>query len=565
MRFHRMLTVILVAILLAAAPATRAAGEPLRVILSDLQGYRPSLEVERGDWIFFDLEPVTLRPFYRGPIRIDNFTVMGDFEEIEWQTAPGAPVHTFPRAARRVVDDEAFSVFHLSFPATELRRLDPLPIRFDQNHGSAAWPFRIRSAGIPNTEVVRINDRVQYSSHVVNIVAPDVVNDGTLPRGDRIFNVLDLLETFYTHFTDSYEEVSFVPTRSHRRPTGFAYRIAGGVPQRLVGGNVHVRGDMIWNVHTLHETGHQWGFRFDLFAVAGVEPQVSTQCIDGGHTPLIADLPSFLTDSCRLNKTRHGPLCIQRDEKGWVLGHCELPLSYHPLQLYAMGLLAKDEVPPLYLRLRQDPIRPIEPGTRVEGPFVKLTIDDVVAHYGERQGSPMPAIWRRALVVISPERLLSPGQLAWFNFFAKRTSDPNVTGIEGLDRSPSMEFATRGMVDLRTDIRPIEEPKVIGRFPVAYPKVGPRDIAGLVLDEDLTTRYKVRRFYVVSGKVPGRGNHQTVRIEVASKVFLGKIGADRRFSVRFRLDPKDRGPRWMTFGLGESGPVLGRIAPVYVE
>ena len=63
---------------------------------------------------------------------------------------------------------------------------------------------------LPKTRVVRINDRVQYSSHVVNIVAPydAVLASGTLQAGDRVFSYSDVAVLFYEHFRDDYEELA---------------------------------------------------------------------------------------------------------------------------------------------------------------------------------------------------------------------------------------------------------------------------------------------------------------------------------------------------------------------
>ncbi len=85
-----------------------------------------------------------------------------------------------------------------------------MPIRFDER----PWPLRLRPATIAKAPVVRINDRVQYSSHVVNIVSGDDCFAGgtcegnfadALPRGDRIYDPAEVARVFYEHFSDSYE------------------------------------------------------------------------------------------------------------------------------------------------------------------------------------------------------------------------------------------------------------------------------------------------------------------------------------------------------------------------
>ncbi len=85
-------------LLLLAAPLSgqEEPPPPPRFTLADLQG-----EGALGRaWLSCDLRPVTFGPAYAGPIKALNFTVPGDYEQIEWQTAP-APRFGRSRAGRR--------------------------------------------------------------------------------------------------------------------------------------------------------------------------------------------------------------------------------------------------------------------------------------------------------------------------------------------------------------------------------------------------------------------------------------------------------------------------------
>jgi hypothetical protein len=558
--------------------------EPPRFTLADLQGEGP---LGRA-WLSCDLRPITFGPAFAGTIRALNFTVRGDHERIEWQTAPGAPVRTFARREAAEVAGVQLSVFDVSFPARELRRLGPMPIRFDKRLG----PFRLRPSTIAKAPVVRIDDRVQYSSHVVNIVAGDDCYPGAgcegnfhevLPRGDRIFDPSEVARIFYEHFTDSYEQLALVSERVHSSPdsgasglgaysdveginwAGYDWRSYWSGSEVLLGAIAHLRVGLMSNWVSLHESGHQWGFRWDLFDVAGVEAPNAPACDSPGHAPLMADRVSLMSHCLNVNDDRYPNLRIARRGDEWVLAAPERPLTYHPLQLYAMGLLSRDEVPSIWLRLRQDRPRPMRPGTRVPGEFVEVTMDDIIARYGERSGPAVPSILRRAYIVVSPQRLMSARDLSWFNFFARRLSDPDVTGIEDLDLTPSTEFATLGLVDLRTEIRPRTQPQVAGEFAVSYPKVGRGDLVGLRLDRPLGTRYQVGRAYVVAGRVKVDGSHSEVRIRLGSREFSGEIGADRRFAVTIAADAEDRGPQVMSIALGRPYRLIGHVAPVQVE
>ncbi|MCP4201273.1 MAG: hypothetical protein GY769_04990 [bacterium] len=543
-----------------------------------------SADHSEGDLIFFDPYPATVGLDYKGTMRLENFTILGDFAEIELAVADDAPVRSYQRRERREVDGVTLSVFELSFPASELQQGGPMPMRFDcmdpACQGQTSSLIRLRPSTIPKTEVIRINDSVQYSSHVVNIVAPydTTLFSGNLPAGDRVFNFAEVARTFYEHFSDTYEELAFTPTRVHTSPRGGAVedriysdiegigidpvdrRQQWGDSNVLVHANTYLRGDFFWNYLSLHETGHHWGFYFSLFDVAGKRPSGSTACLGSpSHAPLLADQPSFLS-LCLFPPSR-----IARQGKKWVVSEAPLPVFFHPLQLYAMGLLEPEEVPPVLLRKKQGGPRFPSSGRKMKGPYLEVTIDDVIAHYGERSGSVPPRIWRRANIVVSPERLLSARDLRWYNFFAKRISDPDVTGIEGLDRVPSMETATFGSMDMRTEIRPISHPQIRGRFQVSYPKVGRKDIAGLVLKSKLGGRYLVGKTYRISGRVKNPGESTNLTIEIGGSVFSGDIGTDNRFSIEVRLGDEDKGPQWMALWLGDRDKLLGRVAPVYVE
>ncbi len=404
-----------------------------------------------------------------------------------------------------------------------------------------------------------------------------------LPLGDRIYDPAEVARIFYQHFSDSYEQLAFVSERIHLSPASGAAALGArsqveGInmplfdwsaywsgPEALLSSIAYLRVGLMSNWVSLHETGHQWGFRWDLFDVAGVAPRGERACDGTAHAPLLADQVSFMSHCLNINDDRHPNLRIVRQGEHWVLAAPERPLAYHPLQLYAMGLLPAKDVPPLWLRLEQDRPRPLRPGARVGGEFVEVTIDEIVARYGERRGPVAPSVLRRAVIVVSPERLLSPRDLSWFNFFARRISDPDVTGIEDLDLTPSMEMATRGRVDLRTEIKPRRGRQVIGEFPVSYPRIGRRDLVGVRFDQPLATRYRVGRETVVSGRVEVARAHAEVRIRLGSRVYSGAIHADRRFSVSIAPQATDRGPQPMVVALGKPHRLLGSVAPVQVE
>jgi hypothetical protein len=534
-----------------------------------------------GDPIYFDIEPATIPLGRKVPVRVRNLMILGDYPQIEFSLLLGGPERLFDRLETRTIDGDLVSIYDVTFPAGDLYAGPrALPIRFDHIGrivSESTRYLRLRSSTIPKTPVVRINDRVQYSSHVVNIVVPhDGLSVFSLP-GEAI------AAEFYRHFTDTYEELAFVPERFYWSPRfgarhQFVYQDIEGIGiapmddrSNYANSGVlrdwifYIRGDLQSNILSVHETGHNWGWFMSLFDAAGVTIEGSTECAgleyDGTsvHAPLAGDEHTFLSQCI------YSPLYVAKRNGALRIAEAETPMTMHPLTLYAMGFLEADEVPPMYLGAKQGAPRSTTPGTRLDEDWTEVTIEDIQRVHGERRGPVVPPVWRRAVIIVSPERLLSKTDLRWFNFYAKRISDPDVTGVESLDGVPSLEVATLGMMDVRTEIRPTSHAAVNGDFAVSYPALGKRDIKGLKLKRPLGSRYEAGRTYVVKGKVKKPGKHETIGIVIGTKVFRGEIGPKKKFSVRIELETRDRGRHWMTIGLGNFDTMLGRIAPIYVE
>lgn len=546
--------------------------------------------LQEGDWLYFDPDPVVLWPDYQGPVAFRNFAVLGDLAQVSLQLGDDSPVRRFERRERRAIEGEYVSFFDVAFPPSDVRALGVLPIRFDCTDPICAadeeWPgfFRVGTSTVPRTAITRINDRVQFSSHVVNMLWPyDGHSALRIPAGD-------IIGDFYRYFSDTYEEVAIAPARLYQSPMLGGWHttvysdvegIGSGpvdyrnnVTSTLLGYNVFPRGDAISNWGYHHETGHMWGFYFELFDTLGIDyggPKTcyglsvaaTTDDVPPIHAPLFADAPSYMSH-CVYPPLRIENQARREAKERWVVAKAPQPIMIHPLMRYAMGILDRDDVPPLFLRMKQD--RPdLGEGARVKGAFREVTIDDIVAVYGERRGSRAPAVWRRANIVVSHNRLLTKREMDWFNFFAKRTSDPDVTGIESLSGTPSTEVATGGEIDVQTEIRPRAHPQIRGRFAVSYPNVGKKDFVGVRLSKKLGTRYEVGRRYVISGRIESPGKHATVRVVVGSREFDSAIARNGRFAVDVTLDARDRGEHWLSLWLGNGEKLLGRVAPVYVE
>ena len=158
--------------------------------------------------------PRFLRPTHNGFFGFNNFLVLGDhptvtFERWDWDEEEQTTRwrrETWRRATTRAVRGRLVSVFHPKWPARVLqRRLRLSSWGVDKpalwNWGRLLLPgtdgetrtvsLSMVPPNIPASPVVRINDRVQYASHVVNLRAPDF-GEG----GERTLNQYEIVRRF---------------------------------------------------------------------------------------------------------------------------------------------------------------------------------------------------------------------------------------------------------------------------------------------------------------------------------------------------------------------------------
>ena len=174
--------------------------------------------------------PRFLRPTHNGSFGFNNFLVLGDhptvtFERWDWDEDERVTKwrrETWRRATTRAVAGRLVSVFHPEWPARLLRRRLRFA-RWGVDQPSLYWGrllvpgtdsgmgvlLRIVPPNIPASPVVRINDQVQYASHVVNLQVPDF-GDSRHARGDMELNLSQIARRFYEHFADEYEVIAVV-------------------------------------------------------------------------------------------------------------------------------------------------------------------------------------------------------------------------------------------------------------------------------------------------------------------------------------------------------------------
>ncbi len=216
-----------------------------------------------------------------------------------WDAATNGYIEeTWTRERSDTVAGRVVSVFEPSWPADVIQQrlatarvgLDNASLWLGYFRGPAEAPsvyrsvyLRVGSSAIGPTDVVRIDDTVQYASHVVNLVVPDF--------GDR-----RLVDDFDLRAVASAStRISTTPTtcslscRKTVRSTASAATICAsatsvegvglttfnraaefGSAGRLLGVEVFHQTGFVQNDISNHELAHTWGHAFDWTRIAGI-------------------------------------------------------------------------------------------------------------------------------------------------------------------------------------------------------------------------------------------------------------------------------------------------------
>ncbi len=183
-----------------------------------------------GEALRFQQDPSWLLARDGMGLALRRFLVAGDVDAVQFdrwdiETNEFVP-ETWTRAASDTIAGRLVSVFEPSWPADLVQtRLARSRVGFDNQAvywGRYRGPvgqllpegpvisIRTASQAAPSSQVVRIDDTMQYASHVVNVVVPDF--------GDtELTATLDLrpvARRFYEHFDDSYDVLAVVPFES---------------------------------------------------------------------------------------------------------------------------------------------------------------------------------------------------------------------------------------------------------------------------------------------------------------------------------------------------------------
>ncbi len=501
-----------------------------------------------GRPLYADQVPRFLRPDHEGTFGFDRFLVLGDYETVTFERVDADAesrhtVETWSRTRTDAVSGRVVSVFSPAWDASVLRNalrryawgvdtpsfywgrlVVPRATAADETsptgdegavHGHVDVYLAIVPPNIPASTVVRLDDQVQYASHVVNVVDADF-GDSRVLGGDTALNLPEITGLFYEHFADDYEVIAVVSQATQLGVyTGFHHIIrndiggiglelfdlsasygSAGILQAVEG--YSTTGWASWQA-VLHQQGHQYGEYTATWGEVGpvAPPAPSGMSVierfgnaPAVHTPLLT--PGAVTYGAVLQgDVRVGRGIAEDGQRGAYRIERTVPLvGYHPLTLYRMGLLPAADLPSVQVFLDQGQFDAAssgapEPGTAVAGETVEVTVNDLMAADGIRGGPAVTAV-RRAVVYVSRGGLASQYEMDVVNYFARRLGESS--GVTSWNRYPSFAEATGGLAAMTTDIRP--KPEALAPVAASGPgvrcaKVGTDALVGIKLDEEL--------------------------------------------------------------------------------
>jgi len=174
-----------------------------------------------GEPLTFDQDPPLLLAGSSSTLTLRNFSVVGDYPSVTFlrtaRDAPDGVSEKWDRVSTRKVSGQIVSVFEPTWTATDIDQVFAVR-RYGFDHPFEYWGafnlpgestqryvhVRTGVGAIPSSQVVHINDRVQYASNVVNLVVP-TFDDARISGGMNGFDVVTASRLFYQYFSDNYD------------------------------------------------------------------------------------------------------------------------------------------------------------------------------------------------------------------------------------------------------------------------------------------------------------------------------------------------------------------------
>lgn len=561
-----------------------------------------------GQPLWFDPRPRLIRADGAGGLEFRDFLVAGDVETLEFErwsiAADEALVETWTRTATRTYAGRLVSVFDPVWDEAALwdaiggsrrgfdspvvyfgalrvpKREDPEDATdedagdedeeddFDEVHISL--PFA--PLNLPASRIRRIDDRIQYASHVVNVVFPGFGNRRLETGDDYAFELEEVTRKFYEFFPDVYDSIAIVPAEQHpssrfnafhwnaRNPIAglgdlevfdsSAYFGSAGVLRSV---EFYRDADFTTAWTSNHEIGHQWIDYWDWSELAGGVERAGWN--PGAHTPLL--FPGETLLGAVLRPIRRVGLAGGGDgegERSYVIERTPAPSLFHPTTLYRMGLIEPEALPELVVfenqgQFSEDSATAPDVGTAVEGGGRAVHFNDVLALHGARSG-PVDSSWRRVTIVVSRSRPLSAEEMSYWNFFAARHAARS--GVTTLGGMPSFHEATGGRAVLDTTVERPGGRRIVNDPPlqVSDVPIDPGEFRGLRLDEPIPGAMTAGERITFAGRVTSSAAADVVEVCVLQGYVGGRPDDDRvpacddvssyRFSVPLAFDRAGR-------------------------
>lgn len=318
----------------------------------------------------------------------------------------------------------------------------------------------VRDGGMPSVPVTALAADAQASPHVVNLRWDDPYLGRLVPK--------PVVRRLFDFFPDAYDFVATIqPVNSpHNR---FFARVRNdvegiGLPPLDVGaewgsaarlkGLIHFPIDDYFDMADFaanHEIGHQWiNFLRQIDVLAPGAP----------HWPISTLAHGVMGFS--LSDGAGGPFPYRLEALGngdYRVVATPLPNEFNDLEMYLMGLGSIDEVGEHVVFENQNQRTEIRHGGTLRGPVRILRGSDIVAAFGPRKPAygEAQSEFRIAVIVLSRGRLLTPGEMAFFDHMVARgegTAEvPFAIGLASGTAKP-FRLATHGRGTLVTRLQP---------------------------------------------------------------------------------------------------------------
>lgn len=505
-----------------------------------------------GQPLWFDPQPRLLRADSTEGLAFDDVLIVGDIETVEferWSSAAGDIVtETWTRTGMRTFAGQLVSSFNPTWSGAELwdaidrrrRGFDSPFVHFgtlriprlveadeetdeteEDEFEKVAIRLPVAPLNLPVSRVERIHDSMQYASHVVNIVVHGFGAE-RIEGDDYAFALHEVTQAFYEFFPDIYDSIAVVPAEQHPSARFGAYHWNVRNPIKGLGNDEFdhtasfgsrgalrsvefyrdARFTATWTSN--HEIGHQWADYWDWTGITnGIERKGWEP---GGHTPLL--FPGEVLLGAILRPIRRVALADGGDESediSYAIERTPAPSVFHPTILYRMGLIGAEEVPEMVVfqdqgQFEEEFATAPAIGTAVEGETTAVHIGDILGQHGTRSG-PVDDSWRRVTIVVSRERLLSPEEMDYWNFFAARhEARSGATTFGGM---PPFHEATGGRATLDTTVERFDGSRIVNDPPlqVSNVPIDPGEFRGVQLDAEIPGSMTVGQTITFAGAI----------------------------------------------------------------